>query len=62
MMMGYGHGFGTFYLGFGLIYVIVIVYFFYLLTKITCSLRKIADRIEQVFPEKSEPVNKPNNE
>lgn len=45
-MMGYGMMGGFFPAIFITIYLVVVIYFFYLLTSITKSLKRIADRVE----------------
>lgn len=45
-MMGYGMMGGFFPAIFMIIYLAVVAYFFYLLTSITKSLKRIADRVE----------------
>lgn len=46
-MMGYGF-FGGFHMIFGLVYIALIIYFFYLLTSIAKSLRTIAGKVGRI--------------
>lgn len=54
-MMGMGFGYGGMMGGFGFVFVLVylglVVYFFYLLTGIAKSLRRIADSFEKNRPD-----------